>query len=89
MPGSAENQLLWPTGRGNYLRNGRPWSATTRLKGDINGDDNVDLADVVLALKAAVGIHLADPDLSGEVDGDNKIGVPEATFALQKAALLR
>jgi len=25
VPGSAENQLLWPTGRGNYLRDGRPW----------------------------------------------------------------
>ena len=22
VPGSAENQLLWPTGRGNYLRDG-------------------------------------------------------------------
>jgi hypothetical protein len=25
IPGSAENLLLWPTGRGNYLRDGRPW----------------------------------------------------------------
>ena len=25
IPGSAENLLLWPTARGNYLRNGRPW----------------------------------------------------------------
>jgi hypothetical protein len=25
VPGSAENLLLWPTGRGNYLRDGRPW----------------------------------------------------------------
>jgi hypothetical protein len=24
VPGSAENLLLWPTGRGNYLRDGRP-----------------------------------------------------------------
>jgi hypothetical protein len=28
VPGSAENQLLWPTGRGNYLRDGRPWPDT-------------------------------------------------------------
>lgn len=27
VPGSAENLLLWPTGRGNYLRDGRPWRA--------------------------------------------------------------
>ncbi|NCC25716.1 MAG: VCBS repeat-containing protein [Deltaproteobacteria bacterium] len=25
VPGSAENLLLWPTGRGNFLRDGRPW----------------------------------------------------------------
>jgi hypothetical protein len=30
VPGSAENLLLWPTGRGNYLRDGRPWAAPTR-----------------------------------------------------------
>ncbi len=27
VPGSSENLLLWPTGRGNYLRDGRPWPA--------------------------------------------------------------
>ena len=26
VPGSAENQLLWPTGRGNFLRDGTPFS---------------------------------------------------------------
>ena len=30
VPGSAENLLLWPTGRGNYLRDGR--AAKTRAK---------------------------------------------------------
>jgi hypothetical protein len=25
VPGSDESLLLWPTGRGNYLRDGRPW----------------------------------------------------------------
>jgi hypothetical protein len=27
VPGSSENMLLWPTARGNYLRQGRPWNA--------------------------------------------------------------
>jgi hypothetical protein len=31
VPGSAENLLLWPTGRGNYLRDGRPWPGTKPL----------------------------------------------------------
>ena len=30
VPGSAENMLLWPTGRGNYLRDGRPWQHACR-----------------------------------------------------------
>ena len=30
VPGSAENMLLWPTGRGNYLRDGRPWPHACR-----------------------------------------------------------
>jgi len=28
VPGSAENMLLWPTARGNYLRDGAPWPRT-------------------------------------------------------------
>ena len=28
--GSAENLLLWPTGRGNFLRDGRPWPAAAK-----------------------------------------------------------
>lgn len=32
VPGSAENLLLWPTGRGNYLRDGRPWGSGARKK---------------------------------------------------------
>ncbi|MEW6186988.1 MAG: VCBS repeat-containing protein [Thermodesulfobacteriota bacterium] len=31
VPGSAENLLLWPTGRGNYLRDGRPWKTRTPI----------------------------------------------------------
>ena len=30
VPGSAENMLLWPTGRGNYLRDGRPWKISKK-----------------------------------------------------------
>jgi hypothetical protein len=30
VPGSSENLLLWPTGRGNYLRNGQPWMTRSK-----------------------------------------------------------
>ena len=35
VPNSAENMLLWPTGRGNYLRDGRAWRRS--VPGGING----------------------------------------------------
>ena len=57
VPDSAENQLLWPTGRGNYFRDGRPWSdAVKDCPGDIDGDDDVDGRDLAL--------------LAGNSDGD-------------------
>jgi len=87
VPGSAENLLLWPTGRGNYLRNGRPWAEP--LPGDINGDGQVDLADAVLALQVTAGLAPAGLDLSGDVDGDRHIGGAEVVFGLQKAAGVR
>jgi hypothetical protein len=33
VPGSAENLLLWPTGRGNYLRDGRQLKTRTKRPG--------------------------------------------------------
>jgi hypothetical protein len=35
VPGSAENLLLWPTGRGNYLRDGRPWAVGSLKKPNV------------------------------------------------------
>ncbi len=32
IPGSSENMLLWPTARGNYLRQGRPWNVSGARK---------------------------------------------------------
>jgi hypothetical protein len=49
VPDSAENQLLWPTGRGNYFRDGRPWSDVIKYcYGDFNGDKDVDGRDLAL-----------------------------------------
>lgn len=45
VPGSAENQLIWPTGRGNYLRDGQSWMAANGANLDDDGDvDGLDLA---------------------------------------------
>ena len=49
VPGSAENNLLWPTGRSNYLRDGRPWTEPVKdCPGDIDEDNDVDGRDLAL-----------------------------------------
>ena len=59
------------------------------LKGDINGDLNVTLADAILALKVAVGLNPAGINLNADVNGDGKIGLAEVIYILQYVAGLR
>jgi hypothetical protein len=90
VPGSAENRLLWPTGRGNYLRDGRPWpGAVISLRGDIDQDRDIDLGDAVLSLQVAAGQSPSGIGASGDVDGDGQIGTPEASYVLQVVSRLR
>ena len=90
VPGSAENLLLWPTGRGNYLRDGRPWpEAPHVLKGDVDQDLDIDLADAVQALQIASGQAIAGIQAVADVDGQGKIEAREAIYVLQVLARLR
>jgi len=65
------------------------------LKGDINGDEVVDLADAIIVLKILAGIDASgmirpDYSMSGvDVNGDGKIGFEELGYILQKIARLR
>jgi len=66
----------------------------TALKGDINGDGRVDLADAVLALKVMAGLKPAgireNYSTSGaDVNGDGKVGAADVGYILQYAAGLR
>lgn len=83
VPGSADNLLLWPTGRGNYLRDGKPWLAP---EGDINGSRKVDLTDVIVGLRALTGLQQTGLSVEGDISGDNKIGLPEILYCLRKVA---
>jgi len=65
--------------------------ATAGLKGDINGDGRVDMADALLILKAVVGMEApgirADYTTSGaDVNGDGKAGFEELLYILQTLA---
>jgi hypothetical protein len=62
VPDSAENQLLWPTGRGNYFRDGRPWSEAIKYcPGDLDRDNDIDGRDLAL--------FAGDFDTDGDVGG--------------------
>lgn len=64
-------------------------------KGDINNDNNVDLTDPIIVLKAlsgqnTTGLIRDDYASSGaDVNGDNKVGIQEAIYILQELSGLR
>jgi len=57
-------------------------------KGDVNGDGNTDLADVIAALRIAGGISQF-VRTEADVNNDGRIGLEEAVYVLQKVAGLR
>ncbi len=60
------------------------------LKGDVNSDGKVDLADAVIALQILGGMlpeGIVNP--SADVNGDNKIGMAELIYVQQVTAGLR
>ncbi|MCX6574800.1 MAG: dockerin type I repeat-containing protein, partial [Candidatus Aminicenantes bacterium] len=67
---------------------------STVLKGDINGDGNVNLADAILALQvnagmAPSGIRSGYAASGADVNGNGKVGEAEAIYILQYVAGLR
>jgi YD repeat-containing protein len=62
-------------------------STTSVLKGDINNDGTVTLADAVLILQVISGLPpAASVNNAADVNSDGKVGLPEALYILQKAA---
>ena len=58
-------------------------------EGDINGDDNVDLTDAILALQVVASMGPAPVYSSADVNADGKIGTEEVIYILQKVSGLR
>ena len=59
------------------------------MKGDVNGDGIIDLADLVLSLQLLAGMSPSDVHGGGDVNADGQIGFVDAIFILGKAAGLR
>ena len=56
-------------------------------KGDVNGDDLVDLKDAIIAMQVLSGISPQSTILpAADVDGNGKIGMAEAIYVMQQAA---
>jgi hypothetical protein len=70
-------------------KNSVPLTLKSVLKGDINGDRTVALADAIMALQAASGMNPQGIRLGSDVNGDGKIGMEEAIYILQKTGNLR
>ena len=67
----------------------RQLKITLILKGDVDGDGDVDLGDAILALKVAAGLSPEGINLNADVNGDGKIGLAEFIYILQYIAGLR
>jgi len=59
------------------------------LKGDVDGDSNVNLADAIMALQALSGINPGQIQRGADVNRDDKIGMDEAIYVLQIVAGIR
>jgi hypothetical protein len=57
------------------------------LRGDLNGNGKVDISDVVIALRIAVGLQSAGPSeiASADLTGDGRIAIDDASLLLQIA----
>ena len=87
---SALSENLY-AGTKNFATGSEVWRFTTlpTLKGDLNGDGDVDLTDAILALQVLAGLNPDGIHLSADVDGDGRIGLAEIIYILQNIAELR
>jgi hypothetical protein len=66
-----------------------PSTSQSVVKGDIDGDGKVTLADAIIALQVLLGMDPAGVQIESDVNGDNKIGMEEVVYILQYKAYLR
>ena len=89
-----ENVTVWvadkaATGQLTQITSSDPFEikVISPLKGDINCDKVVDMADLILVLQILAGMTPDDICPTGDVNGDGKIGMEEAVYILQTIVL--
>ncbi len=66
-----------------------PASAPEVMKGDVNNDTQIDMADLILSLKAFVGLSPEHVYRGADVNEDGKIGLAEVIYIIQIISDLR
>ena len=77
----SQGKMLWQvplTGQLDYV-----------IRGDVNDDGFVTLADAILALKVVSGLRPAGIYPVVSIDGDRKIGLAEVIYIIQTVAGMR
>lgn len=87
IPGSLENMLIWPTGRGNYLRDGRSWLEANRsiISHDVNWDGLVTLDDAITTLQVTAGMDPPEK-INADASQNGQISVEEAIIIMNLLA---
>lgn len=65
-----------------------PPSLSACLKGDVDGNNTIDLTDALISAKTASGTSSNNYCLDADVNGDGRLGTPEQIVAMKAAARL-
>jgi hypothetical protein len=84
----GQASAIGPSASAGYAFHAGFWISIL-TKGDVNGDGEVDLADLVLSLRVLAGMSASGVHRGADVNGDGHIGLAEAIYILGKAAGLR
>jgi len=89
-----ENVTVWvadkaATGQTTQITSSEPFEikVISPLKGDVNCDHLVNMADLIIVLKIIAGMITDDICPTGDVNEDGKIGMEEAVYILQTIVL--
>lgn len=82
---SGQSSPLGSTSSGGYIINSGFWyTMLLGTIGDVNGDGDVNLEDVIAALQIVTGQFPATIIKEADANGDGKIGLSEALYILRK-----
>ena len=64
--------------------NGTDWAEFSLQKGDINGNGDVDISDVILCLRMAIGLDTPDPGVA-DMNMDGYVNISDVILVLRIA----